>query len=77
MSRHVVIALHGVSKDATATPLGWHQLVESHLHISPHVGIGIFINCEGSRSVLDKEVAQTDINLRQVGGNGLENVRRD
>lgn len=52
-------------------PRGRYNLVECDFHIPPHVGVGIFIDRQTGRGVLNEQVAHAHLELRQITGNGL------
>jgi hypothetical protein len=58
MSRHVIIALHGVQVIRLAL---FHQMVEDALHIATHIGVGILVDGERRRGVLDEKMKQADL----------------
>ena len=77
VTRHVVISFHSMAKCAVAVPLGRHQFVQGDLHVSPDIWVGIFVDGEGSRGVLNEKVAHADFDLGQILGDCLLNVRGD
>lgn len=52
-------------------------LVQSNLHISTNVGIGILVHRQTCTSVLNEKIGQTDLNLWQLILDGLGNVACD
>lgn len=57
MSRHVVVALYCVRVVwLTLT----HQPIEDALHVDPHVGVGVLVDCQSRGCVLDEKVQQPD-----------------
>lgn len=77
MPRHVVITLHGVSKGPIVVPRGRNNLVECDLQIASNVRIRIFVNGQGRRRVLHKEVAHAHFDLREILGNDLLDIAGD
>ena len=56
MSRHVVRTFNGVGVQRIVLP---HEPIQPRFQITLHVGIGILLNHETGRSVLDEQRAQT------------------
>lgn len=66
MGGHIVEPLHRVVVVGFALA---HQAVHDFAHIGTHIGVGIFIDREGARGVLHKEMEQPYL------GQGLRQVR--
>ena len=73
----LLTAFHRVSESPVSVPTCWNYFVESSFHISPNIRIRVLVNCERSRGVLDKQIAEPNIDLRQVLSNSLVDVARD
>jgi hypothetical protein len=69
--RHVVVSLHGVPKRSVVIPTGRDDLVEGSFQVPPNVGIGVFVEGQAGGGVLNEQIAHADIDLRQVGLDGL------
>lgn len=52
-------------------------LVQRHFHVTSDIRVGIFINRQGSRRVLNKHIGQSHVHLAQVVPDGLENIVGD
>ena len=74
MSRHVVVSLHGMFEGPVVVPGGRNNLVEGRLHVPSNVRIGVFVDGQGRRRVLDKEVAHANLDLRDILLNGLADL---
>ena len=77
MSRHVIIAFHGMTKGPVPIPLGRDYFVESRFHVDADIRIGVLIDREGRGRVLDKQMAQSDLHLLDIRTRGLDNVIRN
>jgi hypothetical protein len=71
--RHVIVAFHGMSKGAVAIPLGGHQLVQGGFEIDTHVRIGVFIDGQTRRCVLNEQVAHAHLHFGYVGTDCFHN----
>ena len=60
MSWHVIVPFQGVPKCPITIPFCWNNLVERYFHISPNIRIGIFVNRQARRRVLDEKIHHAD-----------------
>jgi hypothetical protein len=67
VTRHIVVTLVGMTKRTIPRPRRRHETIQSRLHVDAHVGIGVFIDRQRRRSVLEKQMAKPDVNLGEVG----------
>ena len=67
MGRHVIVALHGMRVVRLAFT---YQAVENTFHIHPYIGVGILVDRQRRRSMLDKKIQQPQLRqLRQPAQN--------
>ena len=56
------------------TPLRGNDFIQGHFHVSSHVWISIFVDCQRRTRVLDEQVAQPHVNFPQIIAHGLQNI---
>jgi hypothetical protein len=71
---HVIVTFGSVSKGTVAIPLGRYQLVQGSFHIATHVRIGVFVDGQTGRRVLNEQVAHAHLNFGNVGTDGFQNI---
>jgi len=84
MTRHIVVTLHGMAKRSVVVPSFRYDFVESYFQISSHVGIGILVQSQACRRMLDEYIHHTDVNGREflsddrfdIGRNEMTSPRR-
>lgn len=77
MSRHIIVTFQSMSEGPITIPLSRNKFVQCDFHITSYVWVGIFINGQGCRCVLDKKIAHANLNLLQVGSSGFDDVSRN
>ncbi len=64
MRRHIIRPLH--TMDIVSGPVR-RQLPEMGFHVAPDIRVGIFVDTQRSRGVLDEKVRQSDTEFAQFG----------
>jgi len=77
MTRHIVVTLHGMAKRSVVVPSFRYDFVESYFQISSHVGIGILVQSQACRRMLDEYIHHTDVNGREFLLMRFGKVRRE